>query len=98
MVYALLSDGAVWGWGEGDWGQLGNGPPDANPQADSCDGESATSGNYCTSVPVEVSGLDDVAAISGGLVQGYALLSDGTVSAWGSGVYGELGNGYSAGD
>jgi alpha-tubulin suppressor-like RCC1 family protein len=47
---------------------------------------------------MELSGLDDVAAIAGGLVQGYALLTDGTVWSWGYGISGELGNGLSAGN
>ncbi len=44
-------------------------------------------------VPVAVSGLSEVTAIAAGLGHSLALLSNGTVMAWGSNEYGELGNG-----
>src|SRR5882724_7512142 len=53
-------------------------------------------GNGTTSlsdVPVAVSGLTDVAAISGGQLSGFALLSNGQIRAWGSNDVGALGNG-----
>ena len=40
-----------------------------------------------------VSGLTGVTAIAGGNNDAYALLSDGTVRAWGSNGAGELGDG-----
>jgi alpha-tubulin suppressor-like RCC1 family protein len=40
-----------------------------------------------------VSGLTDVTAIAAGFDHGLALLSNGTVMAWGDNSYGELGNG-----
>ena len=46
-----------------------------------------------TDVPVQVSGLTSVTAISGGSSSGYALRSDGYVSAWGWNYHGQLGNG-----
>ncbi len=47
-------------------------------------------------VPVHVSGLpSDVASIAGGGRHSLALLSDGTVKAWGGDEYGQLGNGKS---
>jgi len=46
-----------------------------------------------TDAPVEVSGLTGVSAISGGWGSGYALKADGTVWAWGTNDFGELGNG-----
>jgi hypothetical protein len=77
--YAVLGDGTVWAWGDGSWGQLGNGQG----------GPSSRS-----SVPVQVPGLtDDVTAVAGASFTGYALHRDGTVSAWGEGHYGELGDG-----
>jgi hypothetical protein len=48
-------------------------------------------------VPVAVSGLSEVAAISGGKFHSLALLSNGTVKAWGFNLGGELGDGTSAG-
>ena len=46
-----------------------------------------------SSTPVEVSGLTGITALAGGLNDGYALKSGGTVWAWGYGAYGGLGNG-----
>jgi alpha-tubulin suppressor-like RCC1 family protein len=44
-------------------------------------------------VPVAVSGLKGVAAVSGGADFSVALLSNGTVAAWGEGGFGQLGDG-----
>jgi alpha-tubulin suppressor-like RCC1 family protein len=46
-----------------------------------------------SSAPVPVSGLADVIAIEGEEITNYALLSDGTVRAWGDNYVGQLGNG-----
>jgi len=46
--------------------------------------------------PVTVSGLSGVVAIAAGHVHTLALKSDGTVSAWGLGWWGNLGNGTTA--
>jgi alpha-tubulin suppressor-like RCC1 family protein len=49
-----------------------------------------------SAVPVKVFGLASVTAIAAGGYNGstgYALLSNGTVQAWGSNQYGALGNG-----
>ena len=43
--------------------------------------------------PVQVSGLTDITAISAGWIHTVALKNDGTVWAWGSNYYGELGDG-----
>jgi alpha-tubulin suppressor-like RCC1 family protein len=75
---ALLSDGTVRAWGYNGYGQLGDGM-----------------GNNSSS-PVQVVGpggvgvLDNVVAVSAGGYHSLALLSDGTVRAWGG--YGELGD------
>jgi hypothetical protein len=44
-------------------------------------------------VPVQVSGLSNVAAVAAGYAYSVALRSDGTVWAWGYNADGELGNG-----
>ncbi|MFX8285805.1 hypothetical protein ABTL53_19895, partial [Acinetobacter baumannii] len=51
-------------------------------------------GNLVSSTtPVPVTGLTDVEQISGGTFHSLALRSDGTVWAWGSNIYGQLGDG-----
>jgi alpha-tubulin suppressor-like RCC1 family protein len=79
---ALLSDGTVMAWGLNDYGQLGDGT-DTGPQM--CQ-------YACATTPIAVSGLSSVTAISAGADQSLALLSSGTVMAWGSNVYGQLGD------
>jgi alpha-tubulin suppressor-like RCC1 family protein len=54
-------------------------------------GDGSTGGSSL--VPVAVSGLSEVTAISAGGAHGLALLKDGTVKAWGYNVAGQLGNG-----
>jgi alpha-tubulin suppressor-like RCC1 family protein len=78
---ALLSNGHVMAWGQNAEGQLG----------DTEKGE-----NRNSNVPVEVSGLTEVTAISAGAKHALALGSDGRVKAWGSDISGQLGNGCSS--
>jgi alpha-tubulin suppressor-like RCC1 family protein len=73
--YALRSDGTVWSWGNGAFGQRGTGACCA----------------IVSPVPLRIPGLSDVTAIAGGYATGYALRSDGTVWAWGDGQSGALG-------
>ncbi|BAS26954.1 RCC1 repeat-containing protein [Limnochorda pilosa] len=81
---ALKSDGTVWAWGSNGAGQLG-------------DGTTTTSG-----VPVQVKGpggtglFTSVAAVASGSFHNLALRNDGSVWAWGSNVYGQLGDGSTA--
>ena len=51
-----------------------------------------------SALPVTVKGLTGVKAISAGGRDGLALLSNGTVMAWGSNTVGELGNGSTVAD
>ena len=83
---ALLSGGTVQCWGDNTYGQLGN--------------ENVQSGketNTNSNVPVSVTGLIGVTAITAGLDHTCALLSAGTVHCWGWNADGELGNGTNAG-
>jgi alpha-tubulin suppressor-like RCC1 family protein len=75
---ALLSSGRVmtWGWNAHD--ELGDGVP-------------STTSQY-SSVPVEVSGLAGVTAISAGESVDIALLSNATVDTWGWDNWDELGD------
>lgn len=74
---ALTSDGSVWAWGGNEYGQLGL-------------GERVT---HRTDVPVRVVGLSGVKAIAAGAFYNLALLSNGTVMAWGFNHSGQLGDG-----
>jgi alpha-tubulin suppressor-like RCC1 family protein len=79
---ALCTDGTVVTWGDGYYGQLGN--------------NSITG----SKVPVTVNTTNGVSALYGktvvsvvaGYSHGMGLCSDGTVAAWGSNNFGQLGN------
>jgi alpha-tubulin suppressor-like RCC1 family protein len=76
----LLKDGRVLAWGENQDGQLGDGTKIEKV------------------FPTPVIGVSGATAIAPGGIAGtsahtLALLSNGTVVAWGSNVYGQLGNG-----
>jgi alpha-tubulin suppressor-like RCC1 family protein len=80
---ALLSDGQVMAWGLDNEGQLGIGTS-TSPRG--C-------GGNCSTTPLAASELDGVTAIAVGEFHSLALLSNGTVMAWGGDVYGQLGDG-----
>jgi alpha-tubulin suppressor-like RCC1 family protein/formiminotetrahydrofolate cyclodeaminase len=73
---ALTNKGTVMAWGADDFGQLGN------------VGFEEPSSN----VPLPVTGLSGVTAIAAGAQHSLALVSGGTLMAWGENTYGELGN------
>jgi alpha-tubulin suppressor-like RCC1 family protein len=90
---ALLGDGTVAAWGENDWGQLGDG---THTGPESCHAAYAGASEYavaCSLKPIPVSGLSGVLAIAAGAQHSLALLSDGTVMAWGDNEVGQLGDG-----
>jgi alpha-tubulin suppressor-like RCC1 family protein len=84
--FALKDDGTVWAWGSNLNGQLGDG----------------TTTNRL--IPVQVKGeggvghLTDVKAIAAGEYHSMALESNGTVWAWGTNYYGQIGNGENGSD
>ena len=80
--YALKSDGTVWAWGINDKNEVGTGTQTYNAKNEL--------GYPVVTVPVQVSGVAEIAAIGPG---GYALKSDGTVWTWGDNEYGQYGNG-----
>ncbi len=75
---ALRADGSVWAWGVNDSGQLG----DAGRSGDQ------------SAVPVRAGVLSGVVAVSAGGAHVLALMSDGTVWAWGANGQGQLGLGH----
>jgi alpha-tubulin suppressor-like RCC1 family protein len=74
---AVTSDGSVLAWGNNYYGQLG-------------DGSTAASS---TPVAVDLPAGVRVTAVGAGDGQSLALTSDGSVLAWGSNQYGQLGDG-----
>jgi len=76
----VLNDGSVWAWGDGNYGQLGQGQ---------------TGGSYvpvAVSTPAAWNGHSVVRVVAG-TDHNLALLDDGSVWAWGYGGNGQLGNG-----
>jgi alpha-tubulin suppressor-like RCC1 family protein len=76
---ALLSNGTVVAWGSNGSGELGNG--------------TTTSSQVPVKVNLSLPSGVTVTAISAGLEHSLALLSNGTVRAWGEDLFGELGDG-----
>ena len=69
---------ALWysAWGDGEYGQLGNG---------------GTAGSLVPTPVYSVSGQPGITAIAAGGATGYALRSDGAAAAWGLGDQGQVG-------
>jgi alpha-tubulin suppressor-like RCC1 family protein len=88
---ALLSNSTVASWGLNGEGQLGDGTSSGPESCGRFPFEAA-----CSTKPVPVSGLSGVVAISAGARHSLALLSNGTVMAWGSNETGALGDGSNA--
>ena len=80
---ALRESGTISCWGNNRSGQLGN-------KKSSDDGAA-----FYSSVPVEVAGITDAAAIAAGQDHSCAVHRSGTVSCWGNDYDGRLGNGQS---
>jgi len=76
--YAIGSDGNLYAWGLGGYGDLGNG---------------TTTLAQTTPVTVSLPAGVTPKAIAAGQFTGYAIGSDGNLYAWGYGPDGELGNG-----
>ena len=74
---ALTADGAVWSWGDGDYGQLGHGDEEDQWQPKK----------------VEAFAGQRVVALSDGESHSLALTADSAVLTWGHGGHGCLGHG-----
>ena len=79
--FALLEDGTIRAWGNGNLGITGDGK-----EISYAGTSSSVSGRR---LPVQVQGIKDAVAISGAM----ALLANGEVMTWGDGQLGRLGNG-----
>jgi alpha-tubulin suppressor-like RCC1 family protein len=84
QTLALLADGKVVGWGSNEDGQLGSG-------SEVC--KTGTGEHKCIKTPREISGLENITAVSAGYASTYALSSSGTVYALGGNQYKQLGTG-----
>ena len=83
----LRNDSTVWAWGDRDYGQVGNGTfGDGDPLPPT------TIPDDVVDSPVPVS-INNVIAIAAGGHHTLALKADGTVWAWGSADFGQLGDG-----
>ena len=78
-AYAILSGGALW-----QWGLRAPLPAAAASSPPAC---------ACATLPEQVSAVGPVTAVAAGTDATYALEADGTVSAWGAGGQGQLGDG-----
>ena len=76
FVLSLRSDGTVWAWGSEAFCVLGFMPG---------------GGCLCQPIPRQISGFFGVIAVAAGSYHCLAIKCDGTVWAWGSNNYGELG-------
>lgn len=84
---AVRSNG-VWCWGDNFHQQLGS------PITVDTSTEPYTyTGLMSSGVPMQISGLSHVTAVSAGESHSCALHANGTVSCWGNGDYGQLGQG-----
>lgn len=82
---AIKTDGSLWMWGYNKNGELGNNGK-GNQEAYSPDGPIAVQ-----DVPVKV--MDNVTAVSLGMMYTTAIKTDGSLWAWGGNEYGQLGDG-----
>jgi alpha-tubulin suppressor-like RCC1 family protein len=94
---ALGEDQAVWGWGNNGQGQLGDGTTTTRYYGGGLGGNGQGQlgdGMFSPHLsPMELVAVADVAAVAAGAHHSVAVLSGGTVSAWGNNAHGELGDG-----
>lgn len=81
---ALCSDGTVASWGDGFVGKLGDGRSEPSYDPVAVDRSGVLAGKT-------------VVAVAAGEDHGLALCSDGTLAAWGSNAYGQLGDNRASG-
>jgi alpha-tubulin suppressor-like RCC1 family protein len=77
---ATKTDGTLWAWGDNTKGQIGDG---------------TSSPSIVVSSPVQIGSLTDWLNVSAGSSYTVAAKTDGTLWAWGEGLYGKLGFGNS---
>ena len=75
--FSLKTDGTIWSWGSNSVGQMGI----------------SGSVGYNFSSPRQIGSLTTWTTIKGGYNRAFAVRNDGTLWAWGSNQYGQLGDG-----
>jgi alpha-tubulin suppressor-like RCC1 family protein len=88
---ALTFGGAIYCWGNDEYGQLGNGQDGTTTV--SCGSGCTTTVPISFNTPVAVPGVAGAVGLSVGAEHTCALLADGSILCWGDNTYGELGNG-----
>ncbi len=78
---AALDDGSVWGWGNDEYGELGQGAATTNRDVP------------VQVIAAAAAGAPKVVAVTAGDSDSYALYDDGSYTAWGYDGYGNLGLG-----
>jgi len=81
-MIALKLDGTLWSWGLNTNGQLGKG---------------TTTNNNANGTPVQIGSDSNWISVSAGDNHSLAIKSNGTIWAWGAGLYGRLGVGDTSG-
>jgi alpha-tubulin suppressor-like RCC1 family protein len=89
---ALLSNNTVQCWGEGGFGQLGDG------QSGLTRNSNLLESTYSSPDPVRVPTITSAVQVVTGGAHSCARLRDGTAYCWGSNIYGQLGNGAGQGN
>ncbi len=89
---ALLGNGNVISWGGNQYGELGDDSRMANWE-EGYGHVAVREWSFGAKGPSEFPELTGVKQIAAGGVHGLALMKDGTVKAWGSNQYGQLGDG-----
>lgn len=90
-TYFIKSDNSLWACGNNDFGQVGNGMKSNVKKDTFLSSIISPDYSYYQSIPVKI--MDNVKSVSAGGDCAMAIKTDGSLWAWGSNEYGQLGNG-----
>ena len=89
-TYFIKNDNSLWACGVNDLGQVGNGMKSNVKENVSLSDIMPAEYSYSQSIPVKI--MDNVKSVSAGGDCAMAIKTDGSLWAWGSNEYGQLGN------